>query len=265
MKTSLIMVTWFLGISCVRAVTPSLAPPPDNNPSAPISPTPLPASAPAPGASTVPAPLVTPAPSVAPVPDATPTSANLPTPGFAPGRYEALWTKSPFAVATSETVGAESPDYFLVGVANQDGIFYASVIERQNQEHFLLTSDKPVRGLTLKSINRSGDGQNTYAEVLKDGQPLTLKLEQAPAAAGGVSNAANMSAPGAIPMPGGVSPQMPMPGMPGGAPGFPASQRPFTRFHRPPIRLPPGNPQGAPAAPAAAPANSPNPTPPPPQ
>ena len=261
MKTSLFIVTLFLGISCARAVTPSLAPPADN-PGAPISP----AATPAPDASPAPTPSIAPAPSPAPVPAPTPTSptsSNLPSSGFAPARYEALWTKSPFAVATSETVGEESPDYFLVGVANQEGIFYASVIERQNQEHFLLTSDKPVRGLTLKSIKRSSDGQNTYADVIKDGQPLTLKLEQAPAAAGGVSNAANMAAPGAIPMPG-TAPQMPMPG---GAPGFPngGSVRPFTRFHRPPIRLPPGNPQGAPAVPAAAPANSPNPTPPPPQ
>jgi hypothetical protein len=227
MKTSLFFLMALLGTFFVHADNPSVIPnpptlaPPSDNPGAPISPATATTSA-------------------------APDSANLPGAGFTPDRYEALWTKSPFAVATSETVGEESPDYFLVGVANQDGVFYASVIERQNQEHFLLTSDKPVRGLTLKSINRSRDGMSTFAEVVKDGQPLTLKLEQAPAGPGGGPMAGNMSAPGAIPMPGSVPPQIPMPG----AGAFPnnGSVRPFTRFHRPPIRLPPGQPVPSPAA-----------------
>jgi hypothetical protein len=182
-----------------------------------------------------------------------PAAANsdVPTATFNADRYSILWTKSPFAVATSETVGQESPDYFLVGVANQDGIFYASVIERQNQEHFLLSSDKPNRGMTLKTINRTKDGLSTFAEVVKDGQPLTLKLEEAPAAAPG---AAGIVAPNVM------SPQIPMPGGMGGFPGG-ASARPFIRFHRPAIHLPPmPQQQQQPAA-----ATPPPPPPPPPQ
>ena len=242
MKTSLSIAILLAGISFAHAVTPtpSLAPPSDN-PGAPISPTSLPAAA----VSTT-SPASVPA-ATSPAADA-PASTNLPSANYAPGRYEALWVKSPFAVATSETVGEESPDYYLVGVANQDGVFFASVIERQNQEHFLLTSDRPVRGLTLKSINRSKDGVNTYAEVVKDGQPLTLKMEVPPAGAAGGPTAANM-APGAVPFPHTMAPQIPMPG---GTAAFPnnGSARPFTRFHRPPIRLP----AGAPPSPGAAPA-----------
>jgi hypothetical protein len=176
----------------------------------------------------------------------------VPAAGFPAARYETLWTKSPFAVATSETVGEESPDYFLVGIANLEGISYASVIERQNQEHFLISTDKANRGLTLKSINRSQDGAGTFAEVLKDGQTLTLKLEQPPAGVPGVPGV-GMN-PGMIGMPGSMTPNIQMPGATSSFPNN-GSVRPFTRFHRPPIHLPP---MPAPQQQAA-------PTPPPPQ
>jgi hypothetical protein len=187
-----------------------------------------------------------PAPSSPASPASPDTASVLPAAGFSADRYAVLWTKSPFAVATSETTGEESPDYYLVGVANQDGIFYASVIERQNSEHFLLSSDKPVRGLTLKSIKRTSDGTSTFAEVMKDGQPLTLKLEQAPASATGMASLPGMG--GTIP--GMISPQTNLPGYNGTPP-----VRPFTRFHHPPIHLPPmPQPAAPPPQPQAAPA-----------
>ncbi len=177
----------------------------------------------------------------------------VPDAGFNASRYESLWTKSPFAVATAEAEGESSPDYFLVGIANIDGISYASVIERQNQEHFLISTDKANRGMTLTSINRNHDGTSTYAVVQKDGQLLTLKLELPPAG----------PPPGATPMvgnmnplvaPGPMVPQIQMPGS-GSMPGAPPV-RPFARFHRTIIHPPPNPQQGAPAAQAA-------PTPPP--
>jgi hypothetical protein len=168
----------------------------------------------------------------------------VPGTGFAASRYEALWTKSPFAVATSETA-QESSDYFLVGIAKVDGVSYASVIEKQNQEHFLISSDKPTRGLTLTSITRSPDGSDTYAMVQKDGQSITLKLEQPPALTAVPGAPPNASTPGII------TPQITMPGA---APSFPnMGARPFSaRFHHPLIHLPPppAPAQQQPAAPA---------------
>lgn len=161
----------------------------------------------------------------------------VPGEGFPASRYEALWTKSPFAVATSDEVAESSPDYFLVGIANIDGISYASVIERQSQEHFLISTDKPARGLTLTSITRSQDGSNTYAVVQKDGQSITLKLEQAPATAA----APNAPTTNTVVTPGVITPQIPMPGVGLPPPGSPntGSVHPPTRFRRPPIHLPP--------------------------
>ena len=159
----------------------------------------------------------------------------VPGAGFPASRYEALWTKSPFAVATSEVVAESSPDYMLVGFAQVDGISYASLIERQNQEHFLISSDKPTKGITLTSITRGHDGSDTYAVVKKDGQSITLKLEQLPATAA-VPGAPTVN----IPMPGSMTPQILMPGA--GVP-FPnaGSTRPLIppRVHLPPIHLPP--------------------------
>jgi hypothetical protein len=161
-----------------------------------------------------------------------------PGPGFVASRYETLWTKSPFSVATAEAA-QESPDYSLVGIAEFDGVSYASLIERQSQEHFLISSDKPIRGLMLTSITHGPAGTDTYAVVQKDGQPITLKLEQAPAAAAtplNVMNATNGGTAVVIPAPGAMTPQILMPGANLPAPG---STRPLIRFHRPVINLPP--------------------------
>jgi hypothetical protein len=158
----------------------------------------------------------------------------IPSANFSASRYEALWTNSPFAVATSEDTGESSPDYLMVGIANIDGVSYASVIERQTQEHFLISTDKANRGMTLSTINHNQDGSETYANVTKDGQTLTLKLEQpAPAAPGSVPDGSTIN------MPGIVTPVLRAPGTGGGAFGGPGSFRPFSRIHRPTIHLPP--------------------------
>ena len=167
---------------------------------------------------------------------------TVPAASFNADHYATLWTKSPFAVATAEAV-ADSPDYSLVGVTQLEGVSYASIIEKQNQDHFLISSDKANKGLTLKNITRSHgtSGLDTFATVEKDGQILTLKLEALPA---GVPAA---GAPG-------------IPAMPGAAPGVPpvtqnitfptatqvnGTQNPsyastrFIRVHRPVVHLPP--------------------------
>jgi hypothetical protein len=160
--------------------------------------------------------------------------AVVPGPGFPASRYEALWKKSPFAVATTEASEDTSPDYTLVGIANFDGITYGSVIEtKPPQEHFLISTDRANRGLRLTSISIGQNGADTYATVLKDGQSITLKLEQS-AATPVMGAQPNQPLPG---MPGAPPPQIPMPGS-NPFPGY-GSTRPFTRFHRLPIHLPP--------------------------
>jgi len=162
------------------------------------------------------------------------SSPAVPTASFPASRYEVLWTKSPFAVATSDTVGEESPDYLLVGIAKFDGVSYASVVEaKPPQEHFLISTDKPTRGMTLKSINHNHDGTETYAVVMKDGQTLTLKLQEPPATEGPESAGAPV-----VNAPGSLSPQIPMPGAGNSFPNTP-SVRQFPRFHRPLVHLPP--------------------------
>jgi hypothetical protein len=103
---------------------------------------------------------------------------SLPEGGFAPSHYEVLWTKSPFAVASAEAA-QESPDYDLVGVAQIDGMFYACLIDKQSNEHFLLaTDDKSVRGLRLISVTRGQDNGSASATIQKDSQLFTLTLGQ---------------------------------------------------------------------------------------
>ena len=100
---------------------------------------------------------------------------DLPGPAFDSNRYAPLWENSPFAVATP--VAMESQEYFLVGVAQFDGVSYASIVDKQNQNHFVVTSATPVQGLKLVSLTRGQDAGSTFATFEKDGALLKLRLE----------------------------------------------------------------------------------------
>ncbi|HUB65983.1 MAG TPA: hypothetical protein VL981_00700 [Candidatus Methylacidiphilales bacterium] len=155
----------------------------------------------------------------------------LPGNGFDASRYKALWTKSPFAVATDDSAQT-SPDYSLVGIAEIDGISYASLIDKQNQEHFLLCSDQPDRGLTLVSIKHGQDLSDTMAVIQKkNGESITLKLET-------VASASPSPAPNVLPMPmpGTVNPMNP------GRPGMIIRRGPPPAPFRPRIIIPPPRP-----------------------
>lgn len=179
--------------------------------------------------------------------------ATLPGDGYSASRYEDLWKKSPFAVATAEAA-PDSPDFMLVGIASVDGVSYASVIDKKTQEHFIVASDRPSDGLSLTSITPGHDGIETFAVMQKDGQPITLKLESVAAGAPGVPGGA--AAPvNSMPMPGSVPPAINIP-MPGTASNFPG--RPLIpRYRRPPIHLPPPPTPSSQPAPAAPPPNPP--------
>lgn len=192
--------------------------------------------------------------------------AALPGEGYAASHYETLWTKSPFSVATPDTVEA-SPDYTVAGITQLEGIAYASVVDSHSGAHFLISSEKANKeGLKLVAITRSHNSPDTYVSVQKDGQPLTLKLQSAPATPptpGANPNEPPIMVPPVtqnIQMPGGNNPS-PVPGFVPGSPfgAGQASPRPI-RIHRPTIHLPPmpapgenqPAPQGAPGAPPTA-------------
>ena len=168
----------------------------------------------------------------------------LPGHGFNPSRYETLWTKSPFAVASPENAGT-SPDYSLVGLSRYDGISYASLIDKQSQERFLLSSDKPVKGLTLVSISHGRDEASNYAVIQRGGELITLKLEASVAvqmpnpANGSPGMPQNSTAPPAMT---GVAPPIPIPNamQPGGNTGPGGMQvPPHAVFRRRPVIVPP--------------------------
>ena len=131
--------------------------------------------------------------------------------GYPASRYETLWMKSPFSVATSDTA-SQSPDFLLVGLANLDGVDYASLVNKKTNERYLLASGKPQNGLTLVSVTQGQDRDKTFAVVQNNGETLTLKLSAAPPAlpvAGG-----NMVANGAMSGQPRGTPQSPSPAIP---------------------------------------------------
>jgi len=157
----------------------------------------------------------------------------LPGAGFDVAHYEALWTKSPFSV--SSEAGPESPDYALVGIAQFDGIYYVSLIDQKNQEHFLVSTSKPARGLVLVSVTPGHGTSDAFAMLQRDGQPITLKMQAMPNTA--------------PPPPNGNPPaaavnQPPVPGSPAafatqGVGPASAETPPPVRIRRPSTRVPP--------------------------
>jgi hypothetical protein len=160
---------------------------------------------------------------------------DLPGLGFDSGRYAGLWTKSPFAIATPDAPAA-SEDYELVGMAQFDGISYVTLIDKQNQDHLILASDKPLKdprhNLDLQLVSIAHGTGGASAILLRNGESMTLQEEQASASSG---------AP-ALPQPIEIVQQQAM--VPSDNPsvgGFvPASSLPpAVRFHRRLIHVPP--------------------------
>ncbi|MCE0483754.1 MAG: hypothetical protein LV479_05900 [Methylacidiphilales bacterium] len=100
----------------------------------------------------------------------------LPGNNFDASRYEAIWTKSPFAVASPEA-SQTSSQYQLVGIAKIDDVAYANLIDSQNGSHFLLFTTQPKRGLKLISVELPRGGSPARAILEKDGRQLCLEME----------------------------------------------------------------------------------------
>jgi hypothetical protein len=160
----------------------------------------------------------------------------VPGPGFDGGRYAGLWTKSPFAIATPDAPAA-SQDYELVGSAQFGGISYVSLINKQDQYHFVLASDKPLKDpshkldLKLVSISHGHDGSS--AVILQGGQSLMLQQEDARTAPAGMPA---LSLPRDIIPPPGMVPS-PNPSVGGFVPAYTVPPR--VRLHHPLTRIPP--------------------------
>jgi len=168
-------------------------------------------------------------------------ASGLPGPGFSGDRYTTLWTKSPFAIATPEAAAA-SQDYSLVGLAQFDGVSYASLVDKQSNEHFVLASDKPVRNLKLVSISHGANGAS--AVIDRNGEELTLQQEVTAPPSPGAGPVGWQPPPGAMPTPQPFIPGAPLSSVGGVIP--PAYMRPpSVHFHRPLTRIPPrpGSPQ----------------------
>jgi hypothetical protein len=115
---------------------------------------------------------------------------TLPGQGYPASRYEALWTKSPFIVATSD-VANQSSDFLLVGICRLDGVDYASLVSKQTNERYLLASGEPQNGLSLISVTHGEDWDKALVVIQNKGETFTLKLtDTAPAPMGLIGNAA---------------------------------------------------------------------------
>ena len=71
-----------------------------------------------------------------------------------------------------------SSNYTLVGIAKFDGISYASLLDRQTGNHFLLSTDKKSElNVALSSVRTDYDPSGPAAIVEKDSVSVIVKLE----------------------------------------------------------------------------------------
>ena len=136
---------------------------------------------------------------------------GLPSGAFDASRYSLLWETSPFAVASP--VAVESVQYSLVGAAEFEGVSYASIIDKQSQNHFVVTSKTPSHGLSMVSLTHGSSPGSVSATLQSSGGILKLALD-------------TTTAPLVAPQPVNTAPTMPMPGM---SPGVNPNMLPLFR------------------------------------
>jgi hypothetical protein len=107
---------------------------------------------------------------------------GIPSKDFPVERYETLWTKSPFAVASTAPEKKDNTPaaYKLVGVSQFGGISYASVVNNQGGGGLFLEQNKPTKGLTLLSIQQGKTGATSSAKIILNGQVLVLDTDNTP-------------------------------------------------------------------------------------
>ncbi len=160
-----------------------------------------------------------------------PVNSVVPGASFPVEHYSKLWLQSPFAVA-SATVAA-SPDFALLAVAKIDGVSYATMLQKQTQQHFVVSSQEPAHGLTLVSIQRGKNADGTIASFLQSGQSITLPLETAKPGDTPEVNATPIGPVGATPTYLPIGAPIPR-NLPSGAPRPPPALRHRARIFVPP-------------------------------
>lgn len=143
----------------------------------------------------------------------------VPPSGCDADHFRSLWTASPFVLATPEST-AVSAEFSLVGVACFEGVSYASLVDTGTQEHFTLSSDKPVHGLTLLSVAKGKTGATVNIQRAS-GELMILKEAGSSRPAGGSA----------------ISTSDPTGSEP--APAEPLSRKPPVRVHHRVVLVPP--------------------------
>ena len=97
-----------------------------------------------------------------------------------------------------------SADLLLVGVAHLDGAFYASVVDKRTDEHFLLSAGVSEYSVKLVSITSAYDAiveQDGQSTVLRLGWDSSSPLPDASNRAASASSISSISHPAALPTP----------------------------------------------------------------
>ena len=97
---------------------------------------------------------------------------------FPAARYEHLWVRSPFSVA-STTFDPDSAEYDLVGVGKVDDEVYASVQDRQSGEIFVISNHHPSHNLKLFQVHGGDRPEDSFAIIGRADQTITLHLHGA--------------------------------------------------------------------------------------
>ncbi len=185
--------------------------------------------------------------------------------GYPAERYEILWQKSPFTLASVATEQAKpgfAESLVVTGVARIGDEDFLMLFDKKSQERLMLSSTKSAGGIELVTLNASPDPLKTTATVRRGGETAVVRYDPSLLTAPGAAQAAarpgmpgqpNMSLQPGMPNPGGIQPptayppaiqQPPVPGgyqpVPGSgvAPGGQPIPSPARRIIRRPIVVP---------------------------
>ena len=102
-----------------------------------------------------------------PVPDAYPVD-----------RYEPIWKRSPFTLSSAvDDSGAASQQLALTGLLRINNEAYASVLDKQTKQRFLVSKEPDPQGLSLVSFQNPDDPSTLVVTLQRGSETFSLRYD----------------------------------------------------------------------------------------
>ena len=99
--------------------------------------------------------------------------------GYEAGRYETLWTKSPFTLSSAAEgdAGGIGQDMTLAGIAKIGNTEMITIVDKKTQRRLTISPTSQPDGISLVSIQMDNDLKKATATIRKGGETATIKYD----------------------------------------------------------------------------------------